>query len=64
METAADLAIFNSSEKTRAVRQIKYLGGGESMAFDSVNANKPYGNINIEKLECIGHIQKHLGTHF
>ena len=31
------------------------------MRFNVVRTSKPYGDIDIEKDECIGHVQKRLG---
>lgn len=38
-----------------------YLGDGDSKAFKSVVDSKPYDNCDINKLECVGHIQKRVG---
>ena len=41
----------------------KYLGDGDSKGFMRVLESKPYGeDTNIEKLECIGHVQKRMGS--
>lgn len=45
------------------MRYTRYLGDGDSKGQQTVNEAKPYGDdIQIEKLECIGHIQKRMGT--
>lgn len=42
---------------------VKYLGDGDSKGFQTVIKEKPYGDsVNIEKLECIGHMQKRMGS--
>lgn len=62
MEIAGAVQVFKNSV-TRNVRYTKYLGDGDSKAFETVQKEKPYGDqVTIEKLECIGHIQKRMGT--
>lgn len=44
-------------EPKRACQLCKYLG------FDSVAASNPNGdNIEIEKMQCINHVQTRMGT--
>lgn len=62
MESAGAIAIFRRSVETRGVMYTKYLGDGDSKGFSSVVEDKPYGDSNIEKLECVGHIQKRMGS--
>lgn len=63
MESTGVLNIFHRSEATRGIRYSKYLGDGDSKAFMKVQEAKPYGdNLDIVKLECVGHIQKRLGS--
>lgn len=63
MEVAGVLRIFNRSVANRGVRYTQYLGDGDSKAFDRVCAEQPYGpNVTISKLECIGHVQKRMGS--
>lgn len=63
MEVAGAISIYQRSEEKYNVRYLEYLGDGDSKAFSKVNELKVYGNdIEIRKLECIGHIQKRMGT--
>ena len=63
MEVSGALQVFQRSEKKRGVRYVKYLGDSDSNAFNHVVESRPYGNnISISKLECIGHVQKRMGT--
>lgn len=63
MEVSGALQIFKRSEKRCGVRYIKYLGDGDCKAFMAVKEAKPYGeSIEVTKLECIGHVQKRMGT--
>ncbi|GFU10015.1 uncharacterized protein TNCV_1797181 [Trichonephila clavipes] len=44
-------------------RYITYLGDGDCKAFDAVKKKNIYGNgYPTEKLECIGHVMKRMGT--
>lgn len=62
MEVAGAKAVFARSESTRKVRYKNYLGDGDSKGFQSVVDSEPYGkDFKIEKLECVGHVQKRIG---
>ena len=62
MEVQGAVQLCTRSEISRGLRYIRYLGDGDSKGFNAVNEAKPYGNnITIEKLECIGHVQKRMG---
>lgn len=42
---------------------IRYLGDGDCKGFESVSADQAYGpDFQIQKLECLGHVQKRMGT--
>ena len=63
MESSGVLKLFRRSEKKNNLRYTTYLGDGDSSSYASVVAAKPYGhNVEIKKAECIGHIQKRVGT--
>lgn len=54
---------FLRSEKNLGLRYLKSLGDGDSNKFSSISELRPYGNdVNLEKLECIGYIQKRVGS--
>lgn len=62
MEVVGALAIFKRSEKLHSLRYVKYLGDGDSKAFSNLEKENVYGDkFPVEKLECIGHIQKRMG---
>lgn len=62
MELSGVEEIFQRSIPEYNVRYIEYLGDGDSKAFDSINKIQPYGpDIDLKKLECIGHVQKRMG---
>ncbi len=59
METEGARAIFSRSMMTRGVCYLTYLGDGDSKGYAGVCEDEPYGpDVEIEKAECIGHIQK------
>ncbi|GFT73835.1 uncharacterized protein TNCV_1353151 [Trichonephila clavipes] len=60
MEPAGAYRIFERSEDHRMLRYTDYYGDGDSKAFDAVK--DIYGKDSVTKLECIGHIQKRVGT--
>ncbi|GFU95102.1 uncharacterized protein TNCV_4138861 [Trichonephila clavipes] len=63
LEVAGALSIFQRSQSLYNVRYTKYLGDGDSKAFTSIVENKVYGDhCSVEKLECIDHVMKRMGT--
>ena len=63
MEVAGVLNIFNFSICAQGICYTKYLGDGDSKAYQKVFADKHCGpNISVTKLECIVHVQKRMGA--
>lgn len=62
MEAAGINNIFSRSIERYGVKYVKYLGDGDCNSFDSVVSSSPYGNIKIEKLECVNHVCKRMGA--
>ena len=62
MEPCGVVRIFQRSEVVRGLRYTKYLGDGDSSSFKKVVESDPYNGKTIEKLECVGHVQKRCGT--
>ena len=52
--------IFERSIEKHNLRYTKCLGDGDSKSFTSVKSTYP--GIEVQKLECVGHIQKRVGT--
>ncbi|GFU71702.1 HTH_Tnp_Tc3_2 domain-containing protein [Trichonephila clavipes] len=52
--------IFLRSEKNRRLQYTQYYGYGDSKAFVSVKDT--YGLNSVTKFECIGHVQKRVGS--
>ncbi|KAK0065704.1 hypothetical protein Bpfe_005137 [Biomphalaria pfeifferi] len=53
---------FLCAVETRNIRYTQYLGDGDSSSYKKVVDSKPYGEKPIEKLECVGQVQKRCGT--
>lgn len=63
MEVDGAIKLFHRSVSKYDVRYIDYLGDGDSNAYKSVSESLPYGpDVVIKKLECVGHVQKRMGT--
>lgn len=63
MEVEGVKQIFERSVPRYNVRYKYYLGDGDSKGFKTIEELKPYGNeFVVEKLECIGHVQKRMGA--
>ncbi|GFX53170.1 uncharacterized protein TNCV_361651 [Trichonephila clavipes] len=56
------IEIFQRSESLHDLRYIKFLGDGDSRAYEAVNEIQPDGDTGIEKLECVGHVEEWMGT--
>ena len=39
------------------------MGDGDTNTFSKLCSAKPYGDKTVNKLECVGHVQKRVGTH-
>lgn len=62
MEPDAIVEMFSRSESTYNVRYAYYIGDGDSKTYKSIQDAKPYGDFPVTKKECIGHVQKRIGT--
>ena len=62
MRPVGAVRIFSRSEDLYCIKYTQYLGGRDSASFKRVVESKPYGDITIEKLKCVGHIQKRCGS--
>lgn len=63
MELVGATEIFRRSVPQYGVRYKFYLGDGDFKAYNAVVKEKPYGDeFTIVKRECVGHVQKRMGT--
>ena len=60
MEVEGVKRIFKRSEQTRKLLHTEYFGDDDSKACQEVQ--DCYDNIHIETKECVGHVQKRVGT--
>ena len=62
MEVSAMKQMFQNSDK-KGVKFRNYIGDGDSKTYGAIVESKPYGeNYVINKKECVGHVQKRMGT--
>lgn len=62
MEVNGMIKIFSRSEETRGLKYTSYIGDGDTKTYLGICDSKPYGPVKIEKIECVGHVQKRMGT--
>ena len=61
METEAVKRIWSRSLEQHNLRYTTYIGDGDSKGHSAVREMAVYGNIEVTKEECVGHIQKRVG---
>lgn len=55
--------MFRRSLPRYNIRYKYYLGDGDSQSYPAVVSAQPYGpEFTVEKLECVGHVQKRIGS--
>lgn len=54
--------MFQQSETKHGVKYTNYIGDGDSKTYSGIIKADPYKNTTINKKECIGHVQKRMGT--
>ncbi|RLU19001.1 hypothetical protein DMN91_009359 [Ooceraea biroi] len=63
MEVTAITEMFTASQEKYGVKYGNYIGDGDSKTFKAVVDLNPYGDdFPITKSECIGHIEKRMGS--
>lgn len=62
MEVDAVIEMFRRSLQTLGVRFLNYVGDGDSKTYSGLLQAKPYGETLVIKKECIGHVQKRMGS--
>lgn len=63
MEPAAAIELFKESVEKNDVKFPIYVGDGDSSTHKNIVDAKPYGDeLIVEKRECVGHVQKRMGT--
>ena len=62
MESKGAVEIFKRSLRVNNLRYKTYVGDGDTSSHQAVVDSRPYHNLVPEKAECIGHVQKRVGT--
>ncbi|XP_074111956.1 uncharacterized protein LOC141535751 [Cotesia typhae] len=63
IEVEAVKEMFSRSEELFGVKYGNYIGDGDSKTFKGILDLNPYGDeFQVVKSECIGHVQKRMGT--
>lgn len=62
MEPKGMMKLFQRSVKKHGVRYAVYIGDGDSSTYKNILDSEPYNNFTVEKRECVGHVQKRMGT--
>lgn len=62
MEVDAVIEMFQRSESLYNVKYVNYIGDGDSKTHKGIVDANPYDNVPVAKKECIGHVQKRMGT--
>ncbi|GBM86688.1 hypothetical protein AVEN_29833-1 [Araneus ventricosus] len=65
MEVKGSCNIFKRFLTFHNARYTKYLGDGDSKAFEAIAKENIYGDeFQVERLECIDHVMKRMGRDF
>lgn len=62
MEAEAATRIWGRSQQLNKMRYVTFIGDGDSSAYLAVKKLNPYGNVSVQKEECINHVSKRLGA--
>ena len=62
IESAGAVTIFNGSTVCNKLRYKTYIDDGDTQSYHEVVKSDPYPGLSIKKGECVGHVQKRLGT--
>ncbi|KAK7106360.1 hypothetical protein V1264_017625 [Littorina saxatilis] len=61
MEGEIAKEMFARSVEQYNLRYTSFIGDGDTSSFKKVFDSKPYGDVDVQKLECVGHVQKRMG---
>jgi len=62
METVGVTRIFKRSEEKHKIRYTEYFGDGDSKGYAEVKNTYKDKGVDVVKKECIGHVQKRVGS--
>lgn len=63
IEVDAIIEMFLRSDEKFGVKYDNYIGDGDLKTFEAILDKNPYGDdFLVSKSECIGHVEKRMGT--
>ena len=62
MESSGMVEMFSRSIAKYKLRYTHLISDGDSKSFAQVRESNPYGDVSVEKISCVGHVQKLMGT--
>ena len=62
LEATGALRIWQRSVQKHNLRYMVIISDSDTKTMKYLNEHKPYGDLEIVKHECVGHVQKRLGT--
>lgn len=62
MEVDGMKEMFARSETLLGVKYANYIGDGDTKTFNALLDLDPYDDITVQKKECVGHVQKRMGS--
>lgn len=62
MDASGMLSIFQRSVEAHCLRYTEFLRDGDSKSHKLIVEQAVYGEVEVTKLECVGHVQKRLGS--
>ncbi|XP_018367448.1 PREDICTED: uncharacterized protein LOC108763974 [Trachymyrmex cornetzi] len=62
IEVDAVTEMFLRSNELHGVKYEYYIGDGDTKTFKSIQNLAPYGDLVVKKKECVGHVQKRMGS--
>lgn len=62
MEVDSVIEMFSRSEALHDVRYCNYIGDGDSKTYKGIKDAQPYPDFTVQKKECVGHVQKRMGS--
>lgn len=58
MESEGVLRIWNCLIETCHIRYTEMISDGDCRSLATLKEHRPYGEVKVDKLECVGHVQK------
>ena len=62
MDPAGLVTIFQQSVDKHGFHYVEFLGDGDSKDHSALVQEAVYEGVPVEKFECVGHVQKCLGS--